>query len=113
MAGEFVCLGAQVVLTIIIYRNIKLHWDEFPIKQLSPLCTLIALLSFLVLNLFSVIGRIIEDKYSLYNDNYLGQQIGNSTVCGQCRFFVNGDNDSNIAAKNTLKALAIIYSGLR
>lgn len=100
MVSELLCLGTQTLLTIIIIRNLKIHWEDFPIKQLSPLCTLTALLAFLVLNLLSVLGRYAEDYK--YDDYY-----PDNGDCGQCR--LNNFFNNNVI----LQILATIYTGLR
>ncbi len=59
LSSDIICLVAHTLLTIIIVHNLKLRWNEFPIKQLSPLCTLLAALSFLLLNVLAFVGRLI------------------------------------------------------
>ena len=59
-ATEAVTLFAQALVTIAVVYNLEKHWKLFPIKQLSPLCNLVALLSFFLLNLISIIARVIE-----------------------------------------------------
>lgn len=53
------CLTAQIAITIFTAINIRKNFNRFPIKQLSPVCTLAALASFLLINIISVIGRQI------------------------------------------------------
>ena len=60
-ATEAASLIAQAIVTVAVIYNLNKHWQLFPIKQLSPLCTLIALLSFFLLNIISVIARVIEE----------------------------------------------------
>lgn len=100
-APEAVCLSAQVLVTVVVMMNLRRHWNLFPIKQLSPLCTLIACLSFFVLNLISLIGRSIEQNGNYYNFNRT--YVNSEQECAQCRI----KNDDGILV------LAIIYTGLR
>jgi hypothetical protein len=61
---------AQLSLSFFVFRNIRRHCRRFPIKQLSPICTLAALGAFLVINILSVIARQIEQRNSYYNFLY-------------------------------------------
>lgn len=72
----------------------------FPIKQLSPLCTSVAAMSFLFLNVLSVSARIIESEKSLYHFNLSPSP---SNQCGQCRIY-----DDKL-----LIAMTIFYLALR
>ncbi len=56
---EATCLIAQIALTLFTVFNIRKNYNRFPIKQLSPICTLAALAAFLLINILSVIGRQI------------------------------------------------------
>lgn len=55
------CLVAQGMVTVVVVHNLRKHWSLFPIKQLSPLCTLVAGLSFFLLNVLSFIGKSIDN----------------------------------------------------
>lgn len=98
VAPGALCLVAQGIVTVVVVYNLRKHWDLFPIKQLSPLCTLVAALSFFLLNVLSVIGNSV--------DNYqFSRTIKNNKYqdCAQCRIYDN----------HGMEALAIIYLGLR
>ena len=58
-ATEATTLIAQALVTIAVIYNLDKHWKLFPIRQLSPLCTLVALISFFLLNLIGVIARVL------------------------------------------------------
>jgi hypothetical protein len=65
-----VCLGAQVALSGFVFANIRRHCRRFPIKQLSPVCTLFALSAFLAINLLSVAAREVEQSNGYYRSVY-------------------------------------------
>ena len=81
--------------------NLRRHWDLFPIKQLSPLCTLVAALSFVLLNIVSIIARALEQNQELYH--YYRNYMYEKGECAQCRIYNN----------DAMKILALIYVGLR
>ena len=85
-AAETTCLIAQAIVTVAVIYNLERHWRKFPIKQLSPLCTLVALISFFLLNVISVFGRWAET----YNEYYVEQECTQSKqyFCGQCRVLI-------------------------
>ena len=95
------CLFAQIILSAFVILNIRKHHKKFPIKQLSPVCTIAALLSFLLINILSVIGREIQQAngYYSYNLPYQASDI----ACGQCRINKN----------NALLFIGLVYSALR
>jgi hypothetical protein len=51
------CLLAQIFLTAFITINLRKNANKFPIKQLSPICTMAALASFLLINIITVVAR--------------------------------------------------------
>lgn len=83
-----------MALTLFIVLNIRKNYNRFPIKQLSPMCTLAALGAFLTINMLSVIGRQIEQEKNYYDYFACG---------GQCRIY----------GRAGMEFLALTYSGLR
>lgn len=82
-APEITCIFAQTALSIVIIYNIRTNSHRFPIRQLSPLCTIAALFSFQFVNIISAIARYLEQNGNYYNFSFQGIN-GN---CGQCRAF--------------------------
>jgi hypothetical protein len=90
---------AQIALSAFVFRNIQRHRNRFPIKQLSPICTLAALAVFLIINLLSVLARQIEQQGSYYRPLYQSSD----GLCGQCRVYGHPG----------IEFLALITSALR
>lgn len=97
-ATESSCLLAQAIVTVVVITNLRKHWGLFPIKQLSPLCTSAAAVSFLLVNIVSVLARSLEQ----YDPNK-SYKMSESQECGQCR----------ISGHSEMEVLAIVYLALR
>lgn len=102
MAADLLCIIARLLLSLLVVLNIRANYNSFPIKQLSPLCTLSALLCFVLTNLISFTGRLIERQKGLYDQYYPGKG-GPGSSCGQCR----------INEHFYMQLLALVYSFLR
>lgn len=96
-APEIVCLITQAVLSLHTALNLKINWNNFPVKQLSPILSLIALLCFFLLNCISLTAKIIETDNQYYNPNPTYPN------CGQCRLYQH----------KQLIILSFFYQGLR
>jgi hypothetical protein len=90
---------AQICLSGFVFANIRRNARRFPIKQLSPVCTLFALGTFLMINILSVLAREIEQGSGYYQFEYYSVE----GTCGQCR----------ICGHSQLKFIALAYSSLR
>lgn len=95
---DFLCLLAQILITLQIILNLRQNFHRFPIRQLSPASTIAALLSFGLVNVISVIARYVEQNNQLYKFS-----INHGAPCGQCRIY---DNPG-------MELLALIYAALR